>query len=353
MRTVDLVRYGSCAIRNPVVGELYAQLVHDWLVGKTRTDREYAALCGVTTTTVTRTWQLLEYWGLITRMGGTRARRIVLMPMPNRKFCEDVVVGMYGQEALESVALGNPAELCPSEGPSDPVVNYAVQQLLGLYGEADCVSYGFPEPDVRTGTGSVVHADLGTSDYNQLSFKAVAVCSYTNYTHVLLTRDLITIGATEIATYPVNLPSGLKIDRKYSTPKQRAARNRKYVLPDNSFAMLYWPMEKIKDVDVEYYDTIENLVTYWNTVFSHQEKLDRKIYTRFRYLLVEQEISEEKIRDAIKAASIDKFWSQHAVLSSLINDAGRMRKLSTQNTHDRLGRGFNAIPRGEVVAVEF
>lgn len=358
MRTVDLVRYGSLAIRNPVVGLLYAQLVQDWLTGQSRPDRVYAAITGSSTRQVTRALDILQRWGVLTRLGGTRARKLVLQPTVNLQWCRDVITGLYGKEALENVVTGSTAaELCPSEGPSDPVANYAVQQVLGLYAEADLFPLaGFPDSNARTGTGSVIHADFRQndgSDSRQSYYTAFSVCMYKPHIQVLCSEHLAEIG-THSAFYPVNLPATLVPNPKVTSTYQRAARAKKYDTPTNSFALLYWPMDKIKEHDGANYDTIEALVADWNKAFGHEERLDRKIYARIRFLLVENTISADDVRRSFKAASLDKFWGQHALLSSFVNDVGRVRKMSKENTHDRYGRGFKAIPnQAEVVAVDF
>lgn len=357
MRTVDLVRYGSLAIRNPVVGLLYSQLVQDWLVGETRPDRVYAAITGSSTRQVTRALDVLQHWGVLTRLGGTRARRLVLQPMVNVQWCRDVITGLHGKEGLENVVTGSTAaELCPSEGPSDPVVNYAVQQVLGLYGKANLFPFAFPESSDRTGTGSVIHADFRQNDgvdLRQSYYTAFVVSMYQPHIQVLCSGSLAEMNA-QVARYPVELPATLVPNPKITSTYQRAARAKKYDTPTNSFALLYWPMDKIKEHDAANYDTIEALVSDWNKAFGHEEKLDRKIYARIRFLLVENTISADDVRRSFKAAAIDKFWGQNAILSSYVNDVGRIRKMSKQNTHDRYARGFKAIPnQAEVVATEF
>jgi hypothetical protein len=290
--------------------------------------------------------ETLERWGLVTREGSTRSRKFVLGPTPNVLFCEDVVSGMYGDQVLESVKAGTiTAGISVIEGQGNSVCDYAVQQLLGVYGVETFVTYALPEPSTKTGTGSVV-----LPDYRNLCFGVVvSVYTYSNY--VQITEGQISQDAT-VYTYHSVLPPGLQADKRVSTPKQRAARDRTYDLPNSSFAFLRWPDAKIREVD-PHYETVLEVITYWNEQFKHNIKYYRKLYCIIRTLLVEQEMSVDQVRTAIRAARLDKYWGENASLSSFADNPSLVRKLASKSTHDRYGRNMDVHPKGEVIAVEF
>ena len=157
MNQVEFVRFGALAVGRPGVGWLYEQLVWDYLSGATRVDRDYTDLVGVTAKTLREYYEVLVGWGLLERCGDTRSRRVVLRLGPSLDFCEAVVEALYGAEELERVRLGGyAAGISVVEGTvSHPVVNYAAQSIIGLYGRRGYAERLFPEVTLLTGTGSV------------------------------------------------------------------------------------------------------------------------------------------------------------------------------------------------------
>jgi hypothetical protein len=354
VRIVDLVQLGSIAIAKPGIGTLYAQLVHGYLAGQALPDKAYATLLGVSLRTLQLYFDTLSRWGLVTRSGSTRSRKFVLGPTPNVVFCEDVVIGMYGPGALQEILDGKRVSaICAISEGNPPVVSYAVQQLLLVYGVQTFVPYALSEVSAKTGTGSIV-----SPDYRNFSPLVVSMYTYTNYIQILkyLKRGEIAQveeEPLEYYTFSIDLPPGLAADKKITTPKQRAAKSKTYALPESSWAFLRWPDAKIQELDTEHYATIMDLIAYWNEQFGIEERYDRKLYCRLRNLLVEQGIAAGDVRRAIRGVRLDPWWGERAVLSSFANDPSKVRKFAKASQHDRLATGFNAIPRGEVTAVEF
>lgn len=317
----DFVRFGAISAGKPEVGSLYAQLTYDWLQGNSSADRAYRYLLGRSVPAVTNYKGELLKWGLLEFDGQTKKQELILHLVPNLTFCEDVIRGLYGEEHLGEVKSGKrTAAISPAWGTGHPVADYAVQLVLGVNGNNQFYTIAYPEPNERTGMGRVrVPAmELPVSLYRETGKVAINVDG-------------------ELSTYGSEVPEDLEINAvtwKY----ERASKKRQRKLPKSSFAFLYWSMQQIEEADTQYYATIAGLVEHWNDQFRANEKLDRVVYSRLRNLLVEQAISEEDIRRAFRAASLDTWWKKRAVLGSLSNNPSWIRKLATHSQHDPLMR---------------
>lgn len=356
MHLVDVVRYGSAAAGKPQAGMLYAQLVHDYVRGQTLTAQDYAALVGVVPRQVQRYLKDLSDWGVITIKGRTRGRKVLLESAPNLQFCEAIVTGMYGPEVLEDVRKGNrAAELCPNTGHSDPVANYAVQVLLGLYANRPFVTYSYSQPTATSGTGAVklvTNSDISFGHPLVDMLKEVVVVS--NYVQILSSNERMSECADVrmLATYPTELPAGILVEPKTMSQQVRAAKTKRDTLPENSFGLVYWPMTRLREIDVEHFDTVSEVLDTWNETVGTGEKLNPRLYARIRNLLVEESLTTDQLYQAFRAARIDSFWKDK-MLWTLSGNPSNIRGLLKQHKHDRLGRNMDVHPKGEVIAVEF
>lgn len=348
MRVVDLVQLGAIGVGKPGVGTLYAQLVHDYLVGQSLPDRAYGRFQSASARTIASYFETLERWGLVTREGSTRSRKFVLGPTVNAQFCAEVLVGMYGAQVIDDLNAGTiTCGIAEVGAKGNPVCDYAVQQLLGVYGVQTVVTYALPEPSVRTGTGSVVFPD-----YRNFSTLLFNLNTYSNYVQINSGGEFAVI---DLLTYSVDLPDDLVLDKKITSPKERAGRKKVYTLPKSSWAFSKpgWTLDRIREVDVDRFDDVVSVLKAWNELFKHEEKLDTLRYAVIRSLLCEESIPLDTVVRSIRAASIDNFWKDKAELKSFLREPQRVRNYAKRSTHDRLGRNMDVHPKGEVVAVEF
>lgn len=348
MRVVDLVQIGAIAVGKYGIGTLYAQLVHDYLTGQSLPDRAYGRFLSASARTVGSYFETLERWGLVTREGSTRSRKFVLGPTVNAQFCEDVLVGMYGAQVIDDLKAGTiTCRIAEVGGKGNPVCDYAVQQLLGVYGVQTVVPHALAEPSTRTGTGSVVFPD-----YRNFSSLLFNLNTYSNYVQIKTYGEFAEM---ELLTYSVDLPDDLVLDKKITSPKERAGRKKVYTLPKSSWAFSKpgWTLDRIREVDVDRWADVVAVLTTWNDRFKHEEKLDAFRYAVIRSLLCEESIPLDTVKRAIQAASVDTWWKDRAELKSFLREPQRVRQFAKRSTHDRLGRNMDVHPKGEVIAVEF
>jgi hypothetical protein len=156
-------------------------------------------------------------------------------------------------------------------------------------------------------------------------------------------------------TYSVELPPGLEVDKRITSPKERAARTKTYTLPQKSWAFTKpgWTLERIKEVDTERYPQVIEILDYWNEQFQNEDRLSPYSYAIIRTLLSEEAIPLEGVKRGIRAARLDPWWADKANLDNFLNKPSRVRQLSKKSTHDRYGRNMDVHPKGEVIAVEF
>lgn len=378
MLVVDLVRFGSVAIERPEVGLVYAQLLADGLTGKAeaRSAEELCVLVGVKSKpTLYSVIDTLVEWGLVSRGGSRRTPKYLLGLAPNLTFCEDVVRGLFGQEVLDDVQKGSRrAEIISTAGPRHPVVEFALSSLHERFTQHRFFSFVMPSHSNDTGTGYVSFAyDLcpgkqsewkvkvlgpQTDLYNPSGIPAesvnfwgdvyvkpiynegVSVVRVDKGQETLYLRDLHIL--CNLSVYPTVVPLGF-IAPTNSTRAERIAKARRENIPASSGGFVYWPRTELPK-DTEYFQTIENLVTYGNQLFKVGETLTWQLYIAVRKCLCEEEITEDQIRRAFKAASIDEFWKDKASVMKLCKDPNRIRELSRKSGHDPYARSTMALP---------
>lgn len=349
MYLVDFVRFGAMAAGWPGAGVLYAQLVEDFSTGMMRRGVEdYCALTGLSDKHVANSFDRLVEWGLAARVGKQRFRKVELLDWPNELFFEAVVRGVYGQEALDEVAKGNrAAELCPSEGPSVPAVNYAMQYLLGTYADRGLVRMVPTEPSDATGKGYVVMRDENRTRtaffLKTYTVQCVTTANYSNTT------------AIRTSVFPDRLPEGMKVQAPNSNQQQRAVKSRRYdKLPETSSGFVYWPNDKLQ-LDAANYPVILDLLRYWNEVNQSSEWMNWKLYIPVRECLLDQGFTPEQLKEAFRRKQSDPFWSGKTMsLYRLCTNSHIIHELLAKpKTHDRYARGMAPRPTGEVEIFEF
>jgi hypothetical protein len=328
-----LVRLGGLAYGRPTLGQLYAELVEDCLLGRARNDTQYGASIGMTKGGMEKQVDLLVRWGVLERIGRTRRMKYRLAGPPNGEFCADVLHALFGEPFLEEVQAGaRVAELRPLAGESDPVANYAMQVLLGTYGAIPMVSFGFSEPTLLAGTGRV----LAAADQSWLWSDG----------YVLQVNNQLT-------TYPLTLPAGLRVEKLPPRPKQRAARKRALSPDHKSFAFMYHSLYTVEQVDTYWFPVIKELHTYWNEQFRTEERLSPLVYASLRNLLVEEGMAADEVRLGIRGARLDRYWSSRAELLPFAKSVTQVRKLARQAMLDPSARGTKVTVVGDDSAENF
>lgn len=332
MQNRDFVRYGLLLMGQPVAERLWVLLWQDFYAGGGRTDRNYGLLMGVTARHVSRAMDLLDTLGLIGRSGSTRSRRLLLRPIPTAVFCEGVVAGAYGTAVVDELRSGaRVPEVSAASGPNDPVVNYAIQSVVGLYrGQEPCLP-SYPPVSEQTGAGIVRLVQSVHPEGDDVS--------------VVVTGSVVDPEA-QVAYYATD-DLAASADKRITTKRQRTAVARASEVPKNSYALMYWQFPRIESVDAENYSRVVGLIEYWNELFRNTEPMTKRAYCRVRYLLVDQQIPESSIRNAFKAAKLDKFWSEKATLESFTSDAGRIRKMGATTPHDRFASNTKTLITGD------
>lgn len=383
MSVVELVRFGSIAIERPEVGVVYAQLLADGLTGRpaARSADELCVLVGVKSKlTLYRALDTLNEWGLLAKGGSRRAPKYLIGLAPNWSFCKEVVLRMFGQETLDDVQAGNMrAELSPTAGPGDPVVEFALSALHDRFTRHQFFPLTMPSPSEDAGTGYVSFAyglrpgkhvewlgevlgnqtDLYTSStisaetadfwgkvYIQaVNKESVSVVRVTAGQETLYLQDIHIL--CNHSVYPTVVPMGF-VAPTVTTRAERAAKARQSNLPPTSRGFVYWTKDALRK-DEEYYPIVERLVEYSNRLFRREEVVNWQLYIDVRGCLVEEKCSEETICRALKAASIDPFWKDKASVGKLCKDPNRIRDLSRKSGHDPYVRSTAALPqlRGE------
>jgi len=378
LSVVNLVRFGSTAIQRPEIGLVYAQLVADGLTGKVeaRGADELCVLAGVKSKpTLYGVIDTLVEWGLLARGGSRRVPKYLIGLAPNLTFCEDVVRGLFGQEVLDDVEKGSRrAELIATAGPRHPVVEFALAALNDRFTQQRFFTFTMPSHSQHTGTGYVSFAyglcpgqhdewmgkvlghqtdmlnpsgilaeklDFWGSVYVKAIYnESVSVVRVDKGQETLYLQDLHKL--CNLSIFPVVVPMGF-ISPTTSTRSERVAKARRETIPASSGGFVYWPKSELPK-DTEFYQTIDALVTYGNQLFKVGETLTWQLYIAVRKCLCEEEIPEDVMRRAFKAASIDEFWKDKASVMKLCKDPNRIRELNRKSGHDPYIRSTPALP---------
>lgn len=397
MHLVDFVRYGSMAAGLPGAGMLYAQLVHDYLSGeRKRSAQDLSLLVDVTPRQVERLIAQLEEWGLVSRVGSTRARRVLLVGAPNQEFCRSVVKGYYGVDVLDRVEQGESlVDLQPMGALGTPVADLAVATVGQLYAHRNLVRLELPKPNDDTGKGAVrIYGDvdlfrhvlfclsfikkvtafpitfstkikeeqmsqLGKRSSGQQEylgevlpgFLADVAIGDAEEAHVAnRTKDL----PADIAWYSIMDTLGLELPEKSgATRKQRQAKQRRYdVAPEHSNGFMYWPNDKL--IIDSHYPTVVDLLAYWNDLVGTDERLNWKLYIEVRECLVEQAIDPDDIKRAFREMAADEYWQDKITMFKVCKNPHLIREYMRKTVkHDRFARNMPAQPRGGLTAVDF
>jgi len=408
---VDLVRFGALAAGIPAVGDLYAQVVHDYFVGTpSRKAEDYSLLTGLSTKQVGRSFDTLQEWGLVSRRGSNRSRKLVLEEAPNLEFARAVVMGLYGPEQVSALeADGADFPYTPVHGDHAPLAAFALAVLLRRYGDRGFYHWSPPEPTEKSGSGYVVLSEVG--DWRHLLYcysisssliYTTFVTIYKRYTVEQMSpkfspffEDLLTPPLTvyrrahvskresrletletfelflpetpvanaetpsgtplnpSISIYSDDLPCGLGIPEQTTPTRGRAAKARRFeTLPATSGGFVYWPNDKLP-LDPNYAAAVD-VLTYWNEQVGTGERMNWKLYIPVRECLVEQALSPADLQRAIRAVKVHTYWAGKMTLYKLCSNPHIIRELlGVRNGHDRFARSMPAIPRKDAVAVEF
>lgn len=354
----DLIRFGGVAAGVPATAAVYHQLWADYCVGrKARPAADFARLTGLGVKQVGRVFDRLVEWGLVAKQ--TKPQRLVIGTWPNRAFCRDVVVGLYGLDAVQRLDSGTlAAELCPTSGQGDPVCNYAVQSLVALYGRLGLYSTPLPMPSEAAGQGYVVFAEVDIKGVDMRSVTLSLGSLWLEPKGYNSSRADVHSGSTgpradvHLDEYQLDLSTMVNVEKPVKQ-QVRAARAKRYeTIPATSSGFVYWPNDRLP-LDSEYYPTVVALLDYWNDVAGTGERLSWKLYIGVRSLLVEEALDPEDLQRAFRELANDPFWAGKLSLYKLSNNVHLVREVLIKRRGDRFARSMPAQPQGDMQVYSF